>query len=181
VKRLAALLSGALAALVGAVILASPAAAHAVLLSTSPATSGQVASAPAAVVLNFNEQPQGRFSTIHVTGPDGQRRDSGAVRVVNDSVTESLGGSRPAGKYVVDWRVISADGHPVSGQVSFTAAAAGTTLAARQVVSTTAKNGSSSTGIVIAVVVVVVLLLIGLFLYLRRRKGAQADARSSFS
>jgi copper resistance protein C len=170
----------ALAVLVGSVVLASPASAHAVLLSTVPATSGHVASAPAAVVLNFDEQPQGRYSTIHVTGPDGQRRDSGPVRVVNDSVTESLGGSRPAGTFVVDWRVISADGHPVSGQFSFTAAAAGSALAARRVVSIVAKGGSNSTGIIIAVVVVL-LLLAGLFFVLRQRKRPQDDTRSSFS
>jgi LPXTG-motif cell wall-anchored protein len=179
-RRLTKLVAIALGALVGAVILASPAAAHAVLLSTAPSSSSNVTSAPATVVLNFNEEPQGRYSTIHVTGPDGQRRDSGAVRVVNDSVTESLGGTRPAGKYVVDWRVISADGHPVSGQVTFTASAAGTALAARQIVST-AKSSSNSTVVVIVVVVAVVLLAGGLFLFLRRRKGSQADARSSFS
>jgi methionine-rich copper-binding protein CopC len=181
VKRFAGLAAVVVAALLGTVVLASPVAAHSVLLSTVPATAGNVASAPAAVVLNFNEQPQGRFSTIHVTGPDGQRRDSGPVRVVNDAVSESLGGTRPAGTYIVDWRVISADGHPVSGQFSFTAAAAGTALAARQVVDTTTKSSSNSTAIIVIVVVVVVLVLVGLFLFLRRRKRPQADARSSFS
>jgi methionine-rich copper-binding protein CopC len=180
-QRASTLAGCAAAALLGAVILASPASAHATLLSTVPVTSGHVASAPTAVVLNYDEHPQGRYSTIHVTGPDGQRRDSGPVRVVNDAVTESLGGSRPAGMYVVDWRVISADGHPVSGQFSFTADAAGAALPAREVVSTTAKGGSSSTGIVIAVVVVVLLLLTGLLFFLRRRRPPQDGTRSSVS
>ena len=180
-KRLRRITGCALVALIGAVMLASPASAHAVLLSTTPATSGQVASAPAAVVLNFNEQPHARFSTVHVVGPDGQRRDSGAVQVVNDSVTESLGGSRPAGKYVVDWRVISADGHPVSGQLTFTAAAAASALPPRQADAPSTKSSSNSTAVVVIVVAVVAIGLIVLFFVLRRRKGAQAQARSSFS
>jgi methionine-rich copper-binding protein CopC len=171
----------ALAALIGAVLLASPASAHAVLLSTTPATSGQVASAPAAVVLNFNEQPHARYSTVHVVGPDGQRRDSGAVQVVNDSVTESLGGTRPAGKYVVDWRVISSDGHPVAGQLSFTATAAGSALPARQAEAPAAKSSSNSTALVVVIVAVVVIALIGLFFLLRRRSAVQGEERSSFS
>jgi LPXTG-motif cell wall-anchored protein len=180
VRRLLVLAGGVLTAFFCAVLLALPASAHSVLLSTVPATAGQVGSAPAEVVMNFNEEPQGRFSTIHITGPDGQRRDSGPVRVVNDAVTETLGGSRPAGRYVVDWRVISADGHPVSGEFSFTASSAGSALAARQVVKV--KKSSDSTGIVIAVTAgVVVLLAIGLFVYLRRRKSAQTEPRSSFS
>lgn len=160
--------------------LASPASAHAVLLSTVPVTSGHVSSTPAAVVLNFDEQPQGRFSTIHVLGPDGQRRDSGPVRVVNDSVTESLGGTRPPGKYVVDWRVISADGHPVSGQLAFTADAAGSALAA-PLTATASKSSSSSTGGIVIVVIAVVVIVAVLFVLLRRRRQSQDEARSSVS
>jgi methionine-rich copper-binding protein CopC len=180
VKRLVKVAGCASAALIGAVLLASPAAAHSVLLSTVPKTAGQVASAPAAVVMNFNEQPQGRFSTIHVTGPDGQRRDSGPVRVVNDAVTQSLGGTRPAGKYVVDWRVISADGHPVSGEFTFTASTAGSALAARQIA--VIKKSSNATGIIIAVAAVVVILAgAAFFLLWRRRKAQDDEPRSSFS
>jgi methionine-rich copper-binding protein CopC len=173
VKRLGFVLL--MATLTGAVIFASPASAHAELLSTVPATAGQVGSAPAAVVLNFNEPPQGRYSTIHITGPDGQRRDSGPARVVKNAVTESLGGSRPPGRYVVDWRVISDDGHPVAGQLVFTASAAAGALPARQTVAAAAKSSSNSAA-------VVVIMLIGLSLALRRlalrrRRATQSTER----
>ncbi len=108
----------------GALLGAGPAAAHSVLLSTSPPRGGTVDTAPSSVSLTFDEMPQGQFSTIHVTGPDGQRRDNGHVQVLNDVVTEPLAGTRPAGRYVVDWRVVSADGHPVSGEFTFTARSA---------------------------------------------------------
>ncbi len=165
------------------VTLAGPAAAHSVLLSTSPTESGKVASAPASVVLTFNEMPQGEFSDIHIVGPDGARRDSGHVKVLNDTVTEDLGGTRPAGTYVVDWRVVSADGHPVSGEFSFTATSAAAALGARQADTTRSASGSKSSGTVVIVVVLVVVLVLllgaGAWLVQRRRRPAAAAAASS--
>jgi methionine-rich copper-binding protein CopC len=181
-RRLLGWATGLLIGCVGAVLLASPASAHSVLLSTTPVDKSQVASAPAKVALTFNEAPRARYSTIHVVGPDGQRRDSGSVQVIDDAATESLGGTRPAGKYTVDWRVISTDGHPVSGQFTFTATAAAAALGPRQpdTNATATKSGSSSTGIIIGVVAVVVVVGAGYAVFLRRRKRTQVE-RSSFS
>jgi methionine-rich copper-binding protein CopC len=152
----------------------STAAAHSVLLATSPVASAQVASAPASITMTFNEQPRGEYSNIHIVGPDGARRDSGHVKVLNDTVTEDLGGSRPAGKYEVDWRIISADSHPVSGQFSFTAASPAAALGARQpdaVATAAAKNASAShTGVIVTVVIIVILIAgVGGFLFRRRK------------
>ena len=174
-KRLGFVLS--MATLIGAVIFASPASAHAELLSAVPAAAGQVGSAPSTVVLNFSEPPQVRYSTIHITGPDGQRRDSGPARVVKNAVSESLGGSRPPGRYVVDWRVISDDGHPVAGQLVFTASAAGSALTARQTDAAAAKSSSNSAAVVVVIVAVGVIALIGLFLALRRLASGRASPR----
>ena len=129
------------------------------------------------MVLTFNEMPQQEFSDIHIVGPDGARRDSGHVKVLNDTVTEDMGGSRPAGTYVVDWRVISADGHPVSGQFSFAAMVAAPALAARQADTTRSTSGSKSSGLLVIVVVVVVLVLIaGALAFIGRRRRLPATA-----
>ena len=167
-----------LAALV-LVYVASPASAHSVLLATAPVASGRVPSTPASVVLTFNEMPQGRYSNIHVFGPDGARRDSGHVRVLNDTVTEDLGGSRPAGRYVVDWRVVSADGHPVSGQFTFTATSSAAALAAPQPDATgnqtAKKSGGGSTGVIAAVgATVVILVIVAAAAVARRRRNPRA-------
>jgi copper resistance protein C len=178
-RRKAGTASGAgLAAFALLVTLAGPVSAHSVLLATAPAKSANVTSAPASVVLTFNEMPQGEFSDIHIVGPDGARRDSGHVKVLNDTVTEDMGGTRPSGTYVVDWRVISADGHPVSGQFSFTASSAAPALAARQADTTRSASGSKGSGTVVIVVVVVLVFLAGAltFLLLRRRRPASAAA-----
>jgi uncharacterized membrane protein YgdD (TMEM256/DUF423 family) len=77
--------------------------------------------------------------------------------------------------------VISADGHPVSGQFSFTATSAAPALASRQADITRSASVSKSSGTVVvaAVVVVVVLVLLAgslTFLLLRRRRLAAAGA-----
>ena len=156
----------------GALLGAGPAAAHSVLLGTSPAREGTVDTAPSSVALTFDEMPQGQFSTIHVTGPDGQRRDNGHVQVVNDVVTEPLAGTRPAGRYVVDWRVVSADGHPVSGEFTFTARSAAPQLVTRSASSDAVRvSRSNHIGIVVGVVAAVVVIAgLAAFLVHRRRR-----------
>ena len=169
---------GAAAAVVVAVAaillgFAGVAQAHSVLLSTTPAQTTTVAGSPEQVTLTFNEMPRQRYTTVHVVGPDGVRRDSGSARVVDDNVDQALGGTRPAGIYTVDWRVISSDGHPVSGQFTYTATAAASALAA-VVTPPPATDDSSSGGtsvvlIVVIVVVVIVVLAAGVVLTRRRR------------
>jgi hypothetical protein len=157
---------------------AGPAAAHSVLLETSPARGAAVATAPSKVVLTFNEMPQGEFSTIHVTGPDGQRRDDGHVQVVNDLVTEPLAGTRPAGRYVVDWRVVSADGHPVSGEFTFTAQSVAPQLLARAATADAAPAKSSNTvGIIISVVAGLIIVGGIVAILMRRRRPTPPDSR----
>jgi methionine-rich copper-binding protein CopC len=159
-----------------AVLGAAPATAHSVLLQTSPARGATVASAPDSVALTFNEMPQGEFSTIHVTGPDGQRRDNGHVQVVNDVVTEPLGGTRPAGRYVVDWRVVSADGHPVSGEFAFTARAAGLARVL-EMPGKHAANSPVNTGTIIGIVAAAVVFgALFIFLLLRRKPAGHDSA-----
>jgi copper resistance protein C len=181
-SRLGRRVSTLTAALIGAFVLlltvASAAQAHSTLLTTTPGAAGQVASSPQEVVLTFNEMPRQRYTTVHVVGPDGSRRDSGSAQVINDTVHQALGGSRPAGTYTVDWRVISSDGHPVSGQFTYTAGTAATALPA--VVTPPGDGGgsdSSSTVLIVVIVVVVVLACAAVaFFVIRRRRPTLAHA-----
>jgi methionine-rich copper-binding protein CopC len=115
--------------LVGAVLTlvvgAGPAAAHNVLRGTSPGPGAQVGPTPAQVVLTFDQPAVAMGTQILVTGPTGQVQ-SGAARLVDDTVTQDVAGGAPAGTYTVAWRVTSADGHPVSGTFTFTSTSAGT-------------------------------------------------------
>lgn len=103
---------------------ASAAVAHDVLISTSPADGSTLDAAPDSVVLTFDQPAMALGTEIVVHGPDGATVSTGKAVLLNDTVSEALVAARPAGSYTVAWRVTSADGHPVSGTFTFTAAAA---------------------------------------------------------
>lgn len=100
---------------------ASPASAHSGMTGSDPADGSTVDVAPDRIVLSFNEAPQTLGSEIVVLGPDGSVVSQGVTTIADVDVTQTLATSRPAGTYVIQWRVTSADGHPLSGQLVFTA------------------------------------------------------------
>lgn len=100
---------------------AGPASAHNVLISTDPADGSTVQSTPDAITLTFNEPAVALGTQIQVTGPDGSELAVGEPRLVDNSVVQPLAEERPAGAYQVVWRVTSADGHPIEGELAFEA------------------------------------------------------------
>ena len=111
----------ALAAAVVVVLGAGPAAAHDEIVGTAPANGATVDVAPDRVVLTFAEPAIALGTQVVVTGPDGAVASQGDVMLEGTTVAQPLVASRPAGTYHVDWRVTSADGHPVTGTFMFTA------------------------------------------------------------
>lgn len=97
----------------------APASAHDTLVSSTPADGVTLARAPTAVVLRFDEPVGRKFGAVIVTGPDGERVQSGALRVQGVRAVQALRPLQAAGLYHVAWRVVSADGHPVSGTLAF--------------------------------------------------------------
>jgi methionine-rich copper-binding protein CopC len=115
---LAATLVTGVALLVVQVGGAGPAAAHASLVGVVPADGATVRSAPAEVTLRFDENIR-QPSVVVVDGPDGKRVDHGSTTVLNDTASVRVR-VRDPGPYTVAYRVLSADGHPVSGRTRFT-------------------------------------------------------------
>lgn len=111
-------------ALALALLGAAPASAHAQLLETDPAEGAEVAEAPAQIVLTFNENIEQIGSDVVITDAQGTEVQDGDPQIDGHDVTQALVDDRPAGQYTVQWRVVSADGHPISGEFSFDAAAA---------------------------------------------------------
>jgi copper resistance protein C len=107
----------ALLALVG--LPALPAAAHAVLLSSSPSAGERVDAVPTEVVLEFNEAVEAEFGQLQVSGPDGQRLDQEPPTAEGTTVTAPLAAATAAGEHTVAFRIISSDGHPVEGQFTY--------------------------------------------------------------
>ncbi|MDG4795674.1 FixH family protein [Micromonospora sp. WMMD1082] len=114
--------------LLAAVVPAAPAAAHAVLLATDPADGAVLASGPAEVTLTFNEVVTVRPGGVRLLDAAGDEISSDS-RSVDTNVILTVPPNLPGGTYIVAFRVISADSHPVSGGLSFAVGAPSTAVA----------------------------------------------------
>ncbi|MCZ2850219.1 copper resistance CopC/CopD family protein [Modestobacter sp. VKM Ac-2978] len=121
VRRLsgAVLLLGVLLGVLVDVGTARPAAAHATVTTTTPADSARLDFAPAEVVIEFDEPVSLGAGYARVLDGDGERVDTGAAEVRGSTLTVPLREGLPDAGYVVTYRVVSADSHPVSGAFSF--------------------------------------------------------------
>jgi copper transport protein len=106
-----------------AAALAAPAGAwaHAALLRTSPVASRTLASPPTQVALTYSEAVEPRFAIVSVTDAAGTQQTAGAPRRSPQNPDTLVVPLRhvPEGWYLVYWRVISVDGHPVRGAFTF--------------------------------------------------------------
>lgn len=114
--RVVVLVAGALL-LVGG--LAGPASAHAELESTTPSDGSVVPTSPASLVLSFSEGISVEADGVRVVGADLKRVDDGRASARDRTVTVPLRPDVANGGYIVSWRVLSADGHPVQGAFQF--------------------------------------------------------------
>lgn len=108
-----------LAVLVLVIVGHGSAGAHASLLSTSPKDGSRVATPPSSVALTFSGDVESGF--VAVTAPDGARVKTSDPRITGPEMTADLGPSDQRGRFTVAYRVVTADGHPVTGQFTFTA------------------------------------------------------------
>ncbi|GAA2411880.1 copper resistance CopC family protein [Nonomuraea africana] len=110
----------------------TPAQAHNVLTGSDPEEGARLQSAPSQVTLEFDQAVRQGFAQVTVTGPDGGRWEAAQASVSGSKVVTKLRPLGPAGDYVIGYRILSADGHPVSGKVTFALTVAGPGTAASQ-------------------------------------------------
>lgn len=96
--------------------------AHAYLEHANPADQSHIQTAPKKVTLVFNEAIEADFPLIEVKNSKGEQVKTGKTVVSkqnNHSVESTLPADLKPDVYAVSWRVVSADGHAVSGVLSF--------------------------------------------------------------
>lgn len=112
----------ALAVLVAACLLPAAAGAHAYLIRTLPAASVVLNAPPPTVALTYDEAVEPKFAIVSVTSASGQQEATGPVQRSTgdpDTLVATLRPNLPQGWYLVYWRAISVDGHPVQGAFTY--------------------------------------------------------------
>ena len=91
--------------------------AHASLVATQPRDGAMLAAAPSTLALTFNE-PVSLLSAALVR-PDGTSQALDRFELKDGTVEIAAPADLGRGTHILSWRVISEDGHPVSGSVVF--------------------------------------------------------------
>ncbi|MFI6482115.1 copper resistance protein CopC [Nonomuraea sp. NPDC050663] len=94
--------------------------AHDVLIGSDPAEGARLDAAPSEVTLVFNTAVRTGYAHVNVTGPGGTSWADGGAVVRKERVSVKVRPLGAAGEYVVGYRILSSDGHPVAGKVTFT-------------------------------------------------------------
>ena len=118
--RAVALLAGLLVALAVLVLPASPANAHDELIGSDPAADSTVDGLPAQISFTFSGiiATDAGASEVSVTDASGAELADGAPVAQDNVLTQPLAGAA-SGAVTVLWKVVSSDGHPISGEFTF--------------------------------------------------------------
>ncbi|MBC6449259.1 copper resistance CopC family protein [Actinokineospora xionganensis] len=180
ISRLFTAFAVALFAIIG---LAPAAFAHNQLVSSTPADKASLESGPSTIELTFDQPVQSGkgLNSVVVVGPNGTDQwQSGEASVRGNVVTAQVRALGPAGDYRIGYRILSADGHPVAGELKFSLTRAGNGTPAP--VEATQNTGSAKAGeaqesggvpVWVWIAGAVVLLGAGVFFAMRVGGGAQ--------
>src|SRR4051812_42873052 len=145
------------------------AAAHAKLESMTPADGSSMAVPPTNVVLTFNEPVGSNGTQVQVKSPSGTNVATGDVPVIANTVTQPVGAMVDAGRYQVDARVVSADGHPIVVAGLYAAAHAGHP-ATEPAGPRAASQDSGSNTVTVVALCLVMLVVVALAIVIVRRR-----------
>ncbi len=179
----------ALAALIASLAPASPAAAHDDLIASTPARDESLAAAPAEVSLRFSAEVMEIGAAVIVVDETGKDWVVGEPEIDADAVTARLDDGMPDAGYEIRWRVVSSDGHPISGLIPFTIGdgtpyeradappADGATPPAGSATTESTQSTQENTDALRVVLIgvgcaTVAVALFALFLFIRRRRRA---------
>ena len=112
--------------------LPSPAHAHDALVLSDPADGATLETAPSTATLTFSNEIGQVGIAFALTDATGTTHSLPTVPKLAGAVVEQPLPALGAGSYTLEWRVVSSDGHPISGAIHFqvTVGVAATTEAA---------------------------------------------------
>lgn len=120
VRALLLVLSAVVGATAVLVLDAAPAAAHAVVVSSNPSADERQPTSPAEVSIVFSEPFTSDLGGLTVLDSNGDRVDNDdSAQPTPATLRVSMQPDLDDGTYVANYKIVSADGHPISGAVVF--------------------------------------------------------------
>ena len=102
----------------------TPAVAHTNLITQTPEANSQIASWPAQITLEFDEQLQNlgdeKANFLVVNNAAGDQVSENDETLLGNTITVTLSPNQVQGPVLVYYRVVSGDGHQVEGEYTFT-------------------------------------------------------------
>jgi methionine-rich copper-binding protein CopC len=175
-------------------LLAGPASAHAALISSDPADGATVDAPPTSITLTFDEALLADTETISINDENGNVVASQQATPDGHDVSVPWPAELVSGTYQVAYRVVSGDGHPVMGAITFSIASGGSsadpapaspsptaaatpphTSASVSATPTATPAESGSSGVAVALVILGSLAVLGIIVFvavtmIRRRR-----------
>ena len=127
--------------------------AHSQLVSSSPTNGAVLSAAPSQVVFTFDEDLLPDLDTISINNEQGQNVTSTQVEPVANTLSIQWPAAATAGTYQVAYRIVSGDGHPVTGAISFTIGTSVNTPASQTPLRATNDNAQDDEGAPIGTIV----------------------------
>jgi methionine-rich copper-binding protein CopC len=98
--------------------------AHSDLISSDPVAGASLEKIPESFSLTFNEELisiEGEtINTLSLEDAAGKNYPLSEVKILREVLTASaISGQYPAGEYLLSYRAVSADGHPITGEITF--------------------------------------------------------------
>jgi methionine-rich copper-binding protein CopC len=100
-------------------LVAGPASAHDQLLSSDPEDGATLDEQPTSISLTFSAPPLDTGIEVALVGPDGTTAQGYDIQVAGEVVTAQLPADLAPGRYDVAWHVVSSDGHPIEGELTY--------------------------------------------------------------
>ena len=121
VRRISGLIAACVLAMGTVLLGALPAGAHAELEDTSPKDGATLTTAPQELSFKFGEDliDDGNAITLTPAGTD-ERLSLADPEVDGPTISVAWPDVAPAGEFTAAYRVVSVDGHPVEGSITFT-------------------------------------------------------------
>ncbi len=124
VRAAAAAVAFGLLALLSIGPMIAPASAHSKLVSSSPSEGAVRDAPPSQVEFTFDEELLQGTTVISINDDQGNSIATTPVEPIGKTISAPWPNGAAAGSYQVAYRIVSADGHPVTGAVTFSVAGA---------------------------------------------------------